>query len=201
MAVGIRSTAGVLAMSAPTLTPPESPLVIPPRDDLLYEVVDGEIQEVVPMGVRETRIASCLMRPMAAFVHDNHLGRVDTEMLYQLRPNLQRRPDLAFVSYARWPIDRPVPESSAWDVVPDLAVEIISPSEFGVDILAKVREYLTAGVRVVWLVYRGERLTHVYESMTQIRVVTDADELTGDPVLPGFRLPLATLLEDATDPA
>jgi Uma2 family endonuclease len=125
---------------------------------------------------------------------------VAPEMLFRLGPNLpQRRPDLAFVSYQRWPQNRPVPPPgiNAWDVVPDLTAEVVSPSDDAADLLNRVYEYFTAGVRQVWVVYPTRQVVHVYESLTQIRVVTITDELVGDPVLPGFRLPLATLFEDA----
>ena len=79
---------------------------------------------------------------------------VRTEMLFVLdaEHNLRRRPDVAFVSTARWPLDRALPETGDWDVVPDLAVEVISPNDVFKDVLAKVREYFHYGVQVVWVI-------------------------------------------------
>ncbi|HEX8204273.1 MAG TPA: Uma2 family endonuclease, partial [Isosphaeraceae bacterium] len=111
--------------------------------------------------------------------------------------DLQRRPDVAFVSDERWPRRRAVPEEeAAWNVIPDLAVEVVSPTDRDEAGLAKVREYFQAGVRLVWKVYPRERVVHVYESFTTIRVRTRADDLDGGEVVPGFRLPLATLFEE-----
>src|SRR5262249_34609571 len=111
----------------------------------------------------------------------------------------QRRPDLAFASCQRWPPNKPVPQTNAWDVVPDLAVEVVSPTDQMIDVLVKVREYFQAGVQVVWLVFPTERMVYVYQSPTQIQVLTNADPLDGGGGVPGVQLPLATLFEG--DPA
>ena len=168
------------------------------EDDSLYEVVNGRRVELPPMGASPTRVASILGQNLGPYAKAKGLGRVDVEMLYRLDDvgDLERRPDVAFVSYRRWPRNQPVPDDAAWNVVPDLAVEVVSPTDRDEAGLAKVREYFQAGVRLVWKVYPRERVVHVYESFTTIRVLTRADELDGGPIVPGFRLPLATLFED-----
>jgi Uma2 family endonuclease len=83
-----------------------------------------------------------------------------------------------------------------WDVVPDLAVEVISPSDLVYDLIQKIAEYFEAGVRLVWVVYPPQRLVYVYESLTRARILTVADELEGGAVLPGFRLPVANLFPE-----
>ena len=85
----------------------------------------------------------------------------------------------------------------AWDVVPDLAFEVVSPTDYAEDLLVKVDEYFRAGVRLVWVVYPSLRLIHVYESMTRIRVLTAADKLDGGNVLSGFRVAVAALFPEA----
>jgi Uma2 family endonuclease len=85
-------------------------------------------------------------------------------------------------------------------VVPDLAIEVISPTNTAADVLVKVRDYFRAGVRRVWVIYPVEGEVYAYESPTVIRVLQRGDELDGEDVLPGFRLPLATLFEDEPAP-
>jgi Uma2 family endonuclease len=104
---------------------------------------------------------------------------------------------VAFVSTARWPLDRALPETGDWDVVPDLAVEVISPNDIFKDVLAKVREHCHYGVQVVWVVAPEEQQVYVYDSPTHVRILTRQDELTGGEVVPGFRLPLGLLFQDA----
>ena len=111
-------------------------------------------------------------------------------------PATPTSPDLAFVSYERWPRDRKISSESPWDVVPDLAIEVISPSNVVADIFGKVHEYFEAGVRRVWIVFPVQRQVYVYESATQVQIFGLGDALDGEDILPGFRLALAELFED-----
>jgi Uma2 family endonuclease len=91
-----------------------------------YEVVDGRIVEEPPLGAHETRMAARLVRGIVLFDAPGLLGEVVEETLFVIgrSPRLRRRPDIAFVSSERWPADRTVPRENAWDVIPDIAVEI-----------------------------------------------------------------------------
>src|SRR5215470_20002375 len=93
-----------------------------------YEVIDGVRVEREPMGAFETVLASWLCFLLNSFAVGKKLGLAANETLFVLNAsrNLQRRPDVAFVSYTRWPAAI-VARASAWDVVPDLAVEVVSP--------------------------------------------------------------------------
>jgi Uma2 family endonuclease len=167
-------------------------------DEIFYEVVDGKIVELAPMGANEVWLASELVFYLMSFARQHRLGRAVPEMLFDLAPAVphKRRPDAAFVSYERWPQQRIVPRADAWDVVPNLAVEVVSPSNSGNEIIGKVAEYFQAGVECVWVIYPLQEQVYVYTSPTQVRILTRADELDGAPVLPQFRLPVAALFED-----
>lgn len=166
--------------------------------DALYEVVDGQRVELPPMGVFEADLASQILLPLGMYAKTKGLGRAVCEVLFLLSAavGLQRRPDVAFVSYQRWPRNRRVPGAEAWDVVPDLAVEVVSRSNSALEILAKIREYFQGGCLRIWLVYPLEEQVYVYESPTQVRILSRQDALEGDDFLPGFRLPLAELFEE-----
>lgn len=161
----------------------------------LYEVVDGARVEQPAMGALEVFLTGTLMRWIAPHVGEAHLGSVVMEMLFLLRtsPELKRRPDLAFVSAERWPLGKSVPRTEAWDVIPDLAVEVISKSNSADDVAVKIEDYFRAGVRQVWVVYAVTSKVHVYDSPTQVKILQRGDDLRGDPLIPGFRLSLATL--------
>lgn len=165
--------------------------------DMLYEVVDGQIKEKTA-GVQETEIASLLFGFLFTFLRQNRLGRVLSEMIFRIdvAKDLQRRPDVAFVSHAKWPIKRRAPHSAAWDLVPDLAIEVVSPTNSAVEVQTKIDDYFEAGVSRVWVIYPTQKKIHIYASPTQIQVLQPGDELGGGDLIPGFMLPLNALFED-----
>ena len=128
---------------SPTATtqPPVSPV---PRDDELYEVINGKRVVLPPMGIFAAWIAGQLFEQLSHFARTKNLGRAVPEGLFHMPAPISRdrRPDVAFVSYQRWPKSRPLPPTdNAWDVVPDLAVEVVSPTDAAEDLQAKVEEY------------------------------------------------------------
>jgi len=182
-------------MATATPSPADSAPTMPVDDDILYEVVQGQVQEKPGMGAYEAELASLLVAYLVTFVRDHKLGRAVSEALFQLDrvQNLQRRPDVAFVSNARWPFHRNAPKVAAWDVIPDLAVEVNSPSNKANDIISKIDEYFRAGVQRVWVIYPNARTVYLYESPSEVKILRAGDTLDGAPLLPGFVLPLATL--------
>jgi Uma2 family endonuclease len=166
-------------------------------DDVLYEVVDGEITEKI-VGVQESEIATLLSGFLFTFLRQSKLGRVVIEMIFRidLAKNLQRRPDVAFVSHSKWPANRRAPKVSVWDLIPDLAIEVVSPSNSAAGVQRKIHEYFDAGVSKVWVVYPEQKNIYVYTSPTKIQVLQLGDELDGGDLLPGFKLPLSALFED-----
>ena len=189
-------------MASPSLLVSEHETVLAVQDEPLYEIVNGQRVDLPPMSAYATWIASRLHLRLGLYAEDKGLGVSVSEMLFVLdaEHNLRRRPDVAFVSTARWPLDRALPMIGDWEVVPDLAVEVISPNDVFKDVLAKVREYFHYGVQVVWVVAPEERQVYVYDSPTHVRILTGQDELTGGEVVPGFRLPLGLLFQDAAAP-
>jgi Uma2 family endonuclease len=186
-------------MVSPSLLVSEPENVLAVQDEPLYEIVNGQRVDIPPMSAYATWIASRLHGRLWPYAEDKELGTSVTEMLFVLdaEHNLRRRPDVAFVSQARWPLDRALPETGDWDVVPDLAVGVISPNDVFKDVLAKVREYFHYGVKVVWVIAPEEQQVYVYDAPTHVHILTGQDELTGGEVVPGFRMPLVHLFQHA----
>jgi Uma2 family endonuclease len=78
-------------------------------------------------------------------------------------------------------------------MAPDLAVEIISPNDLYERVISKVEEYLAAGVRQVWLISPEHKTVTIYSSPTHTTILTEADDLVSDELLPGFRCRIADL--------
>jgi Uma2 family endonuclease len=182
---------------------PDEEAILAADADVLYEVINGRRVELPPMGAFEADVAFALGLFLGLFCRTHRLGKVEVEMMFRLgaATDLQRRPDVSFVSYERWPRGRPVPRAPFWDVVPDLAVEVVSPTNIATETLDKIDEYFRSGVRLVWVIYPVQEQIYVYESPTVIRVLRLGDDLDGGAILPDFRLPLATLFHDEGEPA
>jgi Uma2 family endonuclease len=103
-----------------------------------------------------------------------------------------RIPDVAFVSWERLP-GRRIPSEPIPDLAPDLAVEVLSPGNTPGEMARKRQEYFAAGVQLVWIVDPVARTVAVYTAPEQSTVLQAAQTLAGEPVLPGFTLPLRRL--------
>lgn len=167
--------------------------IVQANGDALYEVVDGQYVELPPMSVLASYLTSRLFLKMGRFVEDNSVGHVVCETIFILdsERDLRRRPDVAFVSKERWPLDQPIPETGDWRVVPDLAVEVISPNDEVESFFEKLKEYFRYQVRQVWIVLPRDKEVLVYDSPTAHRALTADQELDGGDIIPGFRLSLA----------
>jgi Uma2 family endonuclease len=176
-----------------------TPIGSEPQDGDLYEVIDGRRIKII-MSYYAGLVATDLGAELSAQIRQQapRPGRLAIEVLFRIPVTTdsgrQRRPDIAFVSSERWPMDRPMSlREDAWDVVPDLTVEVISPTDRAWDLLDKIGEYFQAGVRLVWVVFPRQQCIYVYEAADRVRVLTRSDTLDGGVVLPGFKLPLSRL--------
>lgn len=182
-------------MTSAVLNPPVLNGVANVRDDeRVYEIVNGQPREVEPMGLYENLLASELFAILHQFITQHRLGTPAIETMFQLKrsPLLQRKPDIAFVSKARRPRG-PIPRQAAWEVAPDLAVEIVSPTNLADEVDSKVVEYFQAGVRLVWVLFPETRRMYVYESLERMRAIGVNDQLDGGDILPGFSIRLGDL--------
>ncbi|MBX9623924.1 MAG: Uma2 family endonuclease [Gemmataceae bacterium] len=170
-----------------------------------YEVVNGEIVEKPPMSWLACEVANRIRDRLSAYGLSSGRGRPRNDMLFGLPtrrdPGRKREPDVTFITFDRWAEDRPLPPTGdVVGVVPNLAVEVASPSNEAEALVAKAREYLRAGAEVVWLVYPRLRELHAYAAGGgPTRVFTAADTLDGGAVLPGFSVPMAGLFPPITD--
>jgi Uma2 family endonuclease len=186
----------VSTLASTTPTPPPAPALLP--EDDRYEIVDGKRVELPPMSAYASVVASRLHLHLGAWVLGRDLGAAVQETLFQFPAPVSRnrRPDVAFVSYQRWPKGQAMaPAENAWPVVPDLAAEVVSPTDYTEDLLERVQEYFRVGVSLVWVVYPLRRAAQVYDSLAKIRGLTDQDDLDGGTVLPGLRVPLQALFD------
>lgn len=164
------------------------------HEDRLCELYYGTLVEKT-MGYVESGIGMNIGSVLRDFVRSGRLGIVTgADGMIRLLGHQIRIPDVAFVSRERLPggvvPDKPIP-----DLVPDLAVEVLSDSNTRREMENKLREYFTAGVRLVWYVDPVQRTIDAFTSPTDIHRLSEADILTGGEVLPGFEVKVAELFE------
>jgi len=151
------------------------------------ELVKGEFIKMSPAGYQHGKIAGNIFGSLWNFVRQNRLGYVyaaETGFLLSRNPDTVRAPDAAFVTTER--AARQARERGFFDGPPDLAVEVISPTETVEEVEAKLIDYLEAGARLVWLIYPRTQTITVYRSLTDVDILTAADTLDGGELLPGF---------------
>ncbi len=165
------------------------------RDKRLFELVDGVLVEKA-MGLQEYFLAAFIVRALGDFVIIHRLGFVlGSDGMARLAPGLVRIPDVLFISWRHFP-SRRIPRIPMLISGPDLAVEVLSPSNTAQEMDRKLHDYFGAGVLLVWYVDPVARTVEVFTAPDQSVVLRQDQTLTGDPVLPGFVLPLRDLFAE-----
>ena len=185
----------------PTLMTAEDVLLLP-DDGNQYELSEGELIVMSPASYWSSIVALAFAERIRAFVQEHHLGIVagaDGGMLLKRGPDTLRAPDVSFVHRDRIPPG--VSRGGFIPVAPDLAVEVLSPSDRFSQVNRKIRDYFAAGTRLVWVVDPGDRLTMVYHPDRPVEIIGPDGILDGEDVLSGFTLSFAELWAELDDEA
>ena len=173
----------------------DSDLFILPDDGKRYELVDGELKELPPMRMFHGAVANSIGRLFDQHIEDERLpflaGQGVAFRLGLSGANF-RIPDLHVTALQRVPASLDA-EPGIWGGFPDIAVEVISPTDTYVEVIGKARLYLERGVAIVLLIDLYHREVTVRQSTGETRVLTTDDILTGEPVLPGFSCSVAEI--------
>jgi Uma2 family endonuclease len=172
---------------------PEELLEITDRP--MPELIDGQLVERPPMGQKADAVAARILRLVGNHVDAHQLGLINgSQGSYQIFPHDPKKvriPDVSFTRRERLP-DGNVEEGHG-KIAPDLVVEVISPNDSATDLMTKVRDFLDAGVRLVWVANPETCDVFAYRSDGTGAILKSGDELDGGDVLPGFRCPVADL--------
>ena len=164
-----------------------------PADDRSYELVRGELVEMVPAGGTHGIVASEVGSILRNFVKAHDLGycfAAETGFILARDPDIVRAPDAAYLSWDRVPDN---PPASYWPVAPDLAVEVVSPNDRADDLQGRITDFLEHGTRLVWVIYPETQTAVVYYPDGRARLLSRDEALDGEAVLPGLTIPLADL--------
>jgi len=156
------------------------------------ELVDGELVKMSPSFLPEARVVRTVQRLLDNFVYPRKLGEIfGPDLGYELTPHRVRAPDISFLS-AENLASYGNPQEFA-TLVPDLAVEVISPEVKSGYLQRKIRGYFEAGMKLLWIVDPEMRTVTVYHSPIDLCILTADDALSGEEVLPSFSCTVAEL--------
>jgi Uma2 family endonuclease len=173
-------------------------LVMPHRDengnDCRLELIRGELKVMSPSKPLHGIVCANVAGEIRNFVLEHDLGVVvgaETGFIVERDPDTVLGVDAAFISHERLATIEDLDKFAPF--APDLAVEVMSPSNTAREMEKKVALYFAAGARAVWVFDPKKRTTAFYTSPTDVRVLNEQDVLDGGDVLPGFRLELSKL--------
>ncbi len=170
----------------------------PEYADRLVELVGGEIVDMPLPNPIHAAVLVTLSSALNNYVKQNGLGRVlGGDAPFVLERNAEGRDtvrglDIAYVSKERLPGKLP---RKPLLVAPELAVEVISPSNKAEDIEKKIQQLLIAGTKLVWIIYPDLRTVNVHSTDGSVTLL-ESDDLTGGHVLPGFEIAVRDIFAD-----
>jgi Uma2 family endonuclease len=169
------------------------------RFGVLCELIDGTLVEK-PMGLYESVLAGIIARLLGEFVSPRRLGIVAVpDGMYRVKPGQIRMPDVSFASWDRLPPD--YQHQAAPDLSPDLAIEILSPSNTAREMARKRTELFAGGTRLMWIIDPPTRSVAIYADAESDPIVLNEDQsVDGGIVLPGFSFSIRQLFAEAERP-
>jgi Uma2 family endonuclease len=163
---------------------------LPVKEGILYELSEGELVTMTEPMPRHNWVRDNIARLAGNFVEERKLGKVFVETGYQLTPETVRIPDVSFVPADRM---REIDLDKRIQGAPALAIEVVSPTDLAEDLTQKVKQYLAAGAKAVWVFYPKTREVQVFRADGESFVRGEHETLEEPDVLPGFSLDLKTV--------
>ena len=160
------------------------------------ELIRGHIQVMTPASAAHGLVSGTVFHLLAAHVRQHKLGACFADSTGYTLPNLPntvRAPDASFVRGDRLPIAGVGP--GFLEMAPDLAVEVLSPSESRTDVAAKLADYRSAGTPLVWVIYPAARTVTVISATEDDVTLGEGQVLSGGNTLPGFTCAVRDLFE------
>ena len=160
------------------------------------ELIRGEFCETMSAGLKHGEIVINLGGEVRNFVKPRRLGRIfgsDAGIILERDPDTVREPDIAFISAERMPLEEE--EHGYSEIVPDLVVEIASPSDSRREVNDKARMWHSYGVPLVWAAYPETRTIDVHRADGSITTLREDDVLDGGDILPGFAVAVSDIFD------
>ena len=174
----------------------EAELEARPEDGYIHEVVNGELVMSPKNNWQHGDICAQLLTALRSFADQHKLGAVwDSSTGFWMENLNCRAPDISFLAKARLRgLKRR--EARFFQGAPDLAVEILSPSNTRRDVDERLRDYFSSGAKLAWVIDPERELVEICHSPTERRLLGPGGSLDGEDLLPGFQYPVAELFKE-----
>lgn len=173
----------------------EEKLLSLPDDGNKYELVGGKLV-MTPAGIEHERIGARLIGALERIVREKKLGIVcGSSAGYWMKGGNLRSPDISFIAKERLQGLKRAPKGF-FSGSPDLAIEILSPSDTVESIHEKIVEYFENGTKLAWVVNPEEQIVLVYHSPQPDSLLRAGDSLDGESLIPGFSFPVSELFTE-----
>lgn len=147
-------------------------------------------------GLQLASLVATLTTELGAFLKTHKLGIVlGKSAAYRIATQPPYHSDISFIAKARLP--EKLPLTDAFEGAPDLAIEVISPTDLWWDVVGKMQSYFTSGCRLMWLINPPNQTVFLYRADGQAQILQTSETLDGADVIPGFTLPLTKLFAEA----
>jgi Uma2 family endonuclease len=165
---------------------------IPERPDVLHELDEGDLVTMSRPRLQHSLIVGNLFAPLRTFAFERNLGITCIEVEFQLSADTVRIPDIAFIQINRAGSINP---EALIQGAPDLAIEVISPTDLAEDVSRKVHQYLAAGCQTVWVLYPKERCVEIHQPGAPSLTRWAPESLDQMDLLPGFSILISEISE------
>ena len=167
-----------------------------PHDGMRYELVEGELRMMSPSGWKHGEVVGVFHTLLGSHIRQHRLGVIfgaETGFKISESPDTVRAPDIAFIAKENLPADEP--KEGFWPGAPDLAIEVLSPSDQAEEVAAKTKMWLDSGVQQVWIVDPRKKSLTVHRSSGEVSVFNNDQLFESGEIVPGFSMSVAELIE------
>jgi Uma2 family endonuclease len=174
----------------------EADLEALPEDGYIHELVNGELVMSPKNNYTHGDMCSQLLTALSSYARQHRLGAVwDSSTGFWMRNRNCRAPDISFIAKERL---RGFKRSARqfFPGVPDLAVEILAPSNTPAEITERLQDFFSSGTRLAWIIHTDEQFVEICRSPIQRKIVGAGAALDGEEILPGFQFPIADLFKE-----
>ena len=175
----------------------EAELQALPEDGYIHEVVDGELVMSPKNNSFHGKISAQLLIALGTFVMARKLGAVwDSSTGFWMHNRNCRAPDVSFITKERLrALGFKSTDRSFIPGAPDLAVEILSPSNTRAEIDERLRDFFASGTQIAWIINPDTECVEVCHAPDKRKLLGSGADLDGEHLLPGFRYPIADLFK------